>query len=198
MNAKGCRTAALFWSGRAWRKKMSTTETGDKFIGEFNIDSAIGAFTVTIDKTKKEQQYPAFKDYLGRGIARCFNPVKKDEKYADAIADLSAAIALDNNNVEALYYRAYAYYMNKLYDRAKADCEKIQDILKGTDNIANISVCELLGLIYGDRKDYLKAAENYRQAITPLLKRKIDDLRIIPPSLFDNYRKVCEKMREDD
>jgi tetratricopeptide (TPR) repeat protein len=179
-------------------KMQITTQTGYGFLGNLEIDSAIGAFTVIIDKTQQSPPNPDYNDYLGRGIARCFNPVKKDEKYADAIADLSAAIALDNNNEEALYYRAYAYYMSKLYDRAIADCEQIQNILKGTDNIATISAYELLGLIHEAMKDYQKAAENYRKAIKPLFKRKIDDLRIIPPSLFDNYRKVCEKMREDD
>lgn len=174
------------------------TDTGNKFLSELEIDSAIGAFTVIIGKARQGPPDPAFKDYLGRGIARCFNPVKPGEKYAEAIGDLSAAIAFDNNNVEALYYRAYAYYMSKLYDPAVADCEKIKKVLGDSQDIANIPVCELLGLIQAARKDYLKAAEHYRQAIQLLFERKLKDLPIIPPSLFDNYRKVCDKMREDD
>ena len=182
--------------------------TGDDFLRDFYIDSAIEAFTFVIDNASpKLNPYPPPPpppppppdyNYLGRGIARCFNPLKPGEKYADAITDLSAALAFDDRNVEALYYRAYAYYMSKLYDCAIADCENIKTILNNPKDIANIPVYELLGRIYDAKKQYIEAAKNYRKAIQLLLELKIKGMRILPPSLFDNYRKVCEKMQDAD
>jgi tetratricopeptide (TPR) repeat protein len=174
------------------------TASAEGFLNQLEIDSAIGAFTLIIDKTQESPPPPTFKDYLGRGIARCLNPVEKGETYTGAIEDLSAAIAFDNTNVEALYYRACAYYVSKFYDRAIADCEKAQDILKNEKNTKKAPFYELLGTIYAAKKDYPKAAENYSKAIQLLLEHKTNDLRIIPPFLFDNYRKVCEKMRDQD
>jgi tetratricopeptide (TPR) repeat protein len=170
---------------------MATTKDGEDFLKALEIDSAIAVFTVLIDKTQKRSPQLSAKDYLYRGIARCFNPLKKDEKYADAISDLSAAAVLDPKNPKVLYYRAYAYYMSKIYDRAIDECTKV---MSNPAVVDKEYFHELLGNSYFAKKDYPKAVENYREAIKVLLKSD----KLIPPSLFDNYRKTCEKIREDE
>jgi tetratricopeptide (TPR) repeat protein len=168
-------------------KKLDT----ENLLNELNIDSAIGAFTLNIDRTKQNQ--PDYKDYLGRGIARCLNSVEKGETYTGAIEDLSAAIAFDNTNVEALYYRAYAYYMSKFYDRAIADCKKAMKSTAEKDPL-NELLNELLGNCYFALKKHEEAKNTYETTIKALLAAK----KPVPPSLFDKYREVCEKMRDQD
>jgi tetratricopeptide (TPR) repeat protein len=165
------------------------TASAEGFLNQLDIDSAIGAFTLIIDKTQTNPPAPTWEDYLGRGIARCFNPVKKDDAYTDAIADLSAAIALDDKNVEAHYYRAYAYYMSKFYDRAIADCNKVI-----TSDPDKAPFYELLGNCYFAQKKNEEAKTTYETVIKVLMTAK----KPVPPSLFDNYRKVCEKMKDQD
>jgi tetratricopeptide (TPR) repeat protein len=190
---------------------MSDKENGGTAaLKKFDIDSAIAAFTTKIDTDKEKNKatpgaatdsdkkiLSAADAYRSRGIARCFNPPQKDGIYADAISDLSAAMSLNSKDTaidtKALYYyRAYAYYRSKLYDRAIADCETALEP-ENSPKPGTAPFHELRGLIYAAMKRWPEAAENYRKAITILLGQS----HIVTPSLSDNYRAACERMRDD-
>jgi tetratricopeptide (TPR) repeat protein len=192
----------------------------------FDIDSAIAAATLEIAKNPSQTttgQAPAagqtpqnsslYEMYRDRGIARCFNPPKKDEPCTDAISDLSAALLYPNPVTtpnpppppplnpkdRILYYRAYAYYRSKIYDRAIADCETILNPNKKEDEDKTLNkevqqpFYELLGLIYSALNRWPDAAENYRKAI----KIRLGQNEIVSPSLLDNYHNAYRKIQED-
>jgi tetratricopeptide (TPR) repeat protein len=169
------------------------TSNGFDFLRNFEFDSAIAVFNSIIDHADGN-------NYLGRGIAQCFSSVEKGKIHAEAISDLSTARSLDSDNIEALYYRAYAYYMDKRYDLSIADCMKMIDLVSKNKNMIKPEIqktsClyELLGNIYFEQKRYADSLDNYHEAIKVLLSGN----GIISSSLFDKYRKVTEKMRDEE
>jgi tetratricopeptide (TPR) repeat protein len=109
-------------------------------------DTTIAAYTIEISKIgsvkeNDEENKPLAEAYMNRGYARCFASAKS-ENYERAIEDFSMAIALitdDELNAElkaACYVRrAYAYWLNKNFERAKADCEQKVINENGEENV---------------------------------------------------------------
>jgi len=139
--------------------------------------------TAKIKNTKIKNQINA-ESYLRRGIARCFIP-DKEGKHKEAVEDLSKAIAINSNiqganNNEAYYYRAYAFYLDGDYEKAIAECEKIEK-----NNPCSYRD-ELFGKIYFAMSKYGEAVDKFRRAI---------NFQSTPsPGLLESYREACKRM----
>ena len=168
--------------------------TSKEYVEELDWQSAIAAATLILGPPKTQSQAttvtPAApanlaESYLYRGIARCFI-ADKEGKHKEAVEDLSKAIVLGVAVMdEAYYYRAYAFYLDGDYEKAIADCKKIN----------NGNPCsygdELLGKIYFAMGKYEKAVDKLGTAIIWWYKQNPP----IPSSgLLDSYREACKRM----
>jgi tetratricopeptide (TPR) repeat protein len=160
-----------------------------------DIDSAIAASTIAINT-------PAdFEHYLNRGVARCFNQPEKEGRYSTAIEDLTIALQSATNNEEkkkARYYRAFAYFISKEYERALDDCGEGLALATNLDP-DSVSFNELMGNIYfmQMQKKYGDAEKKYRKALETIEKAATTQtVPMVSSSLLDNYRKACSKARE--
>jgi tetratricopeptide (TPR) repeat protein len=158
-----------------------------------DFDLTIAACTMEIEKTKKAEETDGADGaapYLKRGIARCFNPSEKDDRYSSAIEDLSVALAFgkDEDKKKALYYRAYAYYLSNKYESAITDCDRIIDEAEKNSCATRhliVFTRELLGLIYASMGLHLEASKKYKKALP---SRQTKEIVLASPLLMDAYR----------
>jgi tetratricopeptide (TPR) repeat protein len=80
--------------------------------------------------------------------------------YANAITAYSEAIKRDSTNLDAYYFRSFAYYQIKNYDAAIADCNTV---INGAPNFPTVYVAR--GDSYGAKGIYHKAASDYRTGL---------------------------------
>jgi tetratricopeptide (TPR) repeat protein len=164
-----------------------------------DIDLAIATSTIAINSQAD------FEHYLNRGVAQCFNPPEKEGRYSTAIGDLSIALINAKDEKKARYYRAYAYFISKDYERAIKDCNAGLALAANPDP-DSASFNELMGNIYLTQRKYSEAAEHYRTALETLEAAATQPVQtqpattqsvpMISSSLLDNYRKACSKARE--
>jgi len=159
------------------------------YVKQLDWNSAIAEATLDLDihksgQPKKTTQLTEEEDYLYRGIARCF-VTNKDGNYKEAIGDLSMAITLNVNNVDAYHHRAYAFYLDGNYEKAKVDCDKVIALQK-----SSAYTDELLGKIYNAMGKYAESAEWFGKAV----KYWHSQGTLPSPSLLDSYREACKRM----
>ena len=157
-----------------------------EYLKQLDWDSAIISATTEIDKNSPP---PPVEAYIDRGYARCFKQPNVDKKYDEAIDDFSQAICIDQNKIEAYLYRAYAYYLNGNYERAKNDCKRIKNKL--TNATDKIFLHELLGAIYLNNRRPDRAAKEYKEALKINFKNMDVSL-----SLIEKYKEACKKLNE--
>jgi tetratricopeptide (TPR) repeat protein len=163
-----------------------------------DIDSAIAASTIAINSQTD------FEHHLNRGVARCFNQPEMVDRYSTAIEDLTIALQSATDNEEkkkARYYRAYAYFISKEYERAIVDCN--EGLTLDPDSAL---INELMGNIHFALKKYSEAAEYHRKGLEKLEAAATSPAQtpaapaqtvpMVSSSLLDNYRKACSKARE--
>lgn len=93
---------------------------------------------------------------IGRGIA-----YERGKRYADAIADFTAAVALNPERYDAIYERMRAYAHNDEGQLARADCEALTKI---RPKFAELY--EECGTIDWENGDFAEAVPNFETAVT--------------------------------
>lgn len=93
--------------------------------------------------------------YLNRGLE---NFARRD--YDQAVADYTAAIALDGKNADIYNNRGNAYHARRDYPRALRDFDKAI-----ARNPAHALAYNNRGIVYGDMGDFARAIQDYDQAI---------------------------------
>lgn len=93
--------------------------------------------------------------YLNRGLE---NFARRD--YDQAVADYSAAIALDGRNADLYNNRGNAYHAKRDFPRALRDFGKAIAL-----NPAHALAYNNRGIVYGDMGDFERAVQDYDQAI---------------------------------
>jgi len=173
---------------------------GRKFLPSGDWDRVIAALPDKDDKTKLSAD-----DYVNRAFARCFQQSKdhKDGNYSDVVEDATKALIEDCKNPSALCAQAYGFYLNGNYEQAIPVCEKIicrqecdikqkeqeaKDAWKDKDALF---AHELLGKIYADMGNHLKASRCYKKA---LLCRQREPVSA-SPLLMDAYRDACKRVK---
>ena len=93
--------------------------------------------------------------YLNRGLE---NFARRD--YDQAVADYTAAIALDGKNADLYNNRGNAYHAKRDYARALRDFDKAIAL-----NAAHALAYNNRGIVHGDMGDFGRAIQDYDQAI---------------------------------
>jgi tetratricopeptide (TPR) repeat protein len=146
------------------------------------FDKEIADCTVEIEHIDRSNPGTSFADHLKRGALRCLKHLETENSCSGAIEDLSIALSLQKDDPNALYYRAFAYFINKDYESAIAEC---------TNGCSQdpVHFNELLGNIYFAKRKYPEAKEYYQEAI-----KGAGVSAPLSSSLLENYRKACVRI----
>ena len=124
-------------------KAARDKETGDKCYKEANFEGAIEAYTRCIDATPEKGSELCIKAYSNRSA--CY---KQLSNFDGTIADCTAVLDTDMNNVKALVRRAQAFEAVERYKSALQDVKSVLSMPQATVGQANwyfVTLC--LGLV---------------------------------------------------
>lgn len=120
-------------------KAARDKEVGDKYYKEANFEGAIEAYTRCIDATGEKDSELCIKAYSNRSA--CY---KQLSNFDGTIADCTAVLDSDPNNVKALVRRAQAFEAVERYKSALQDVKSVLSLSQATVGQANWSLCNMM------------------------------------------------------
>lgn len=120
-------------------KPARDKETGDKCYREANFEGAIEAYTKCIDATPDKSSELCLKAYSNRSA--CY---KQLSNFDGTIADCTAVLDSDPNNVKALVRRAQAFEAVERYKSALQDIKYVLGMPQPAVGQANWSLCNMM------------------------------------------------------
>jgi stress-induced-phosphoprotein 1 len=120
-------------------KAARDKEVGDKYYKEANFEGAIEAYTRCIDATGEKDSELCIKAYSNRSA--CY---KQLSNFDGTIADCTAVLDADPNNVKALVRRAQAFEAVERYKSALQDVKSVLSLSQATVGQANWSLCNMM------------------------------------------------------
>mmetsp|Transcript_18453 Transcript_18453/g.54841 ORF Transcript_18453/g.54841 Transcript_18453/m.54841 type:complete len:321 (-) Transcript_18453:211-1173(-) len=120
-------------------KAARDKEAGDKCYKEANFEGAIEAYTRCIDATPEKGSELCIKAYSNRSA--CY---KQLSNFDGTIADCTAVLDTDMNNVKALVRRAQAFEAVERYKSALQDVKTVLSMPQATVGQANWSLCNMM------------------------------------------------------
>mmetsp|Transcript_5770 Transcript_5770/g.18220 ORF Transcript_5770/g.18220 Transcript_5770/m.18220 type:complete len:318 (-) Transcript_5770:107-1060(-) len=120
-------------------KPARDKEAGDKCYRAANFEGAIEAYTRCIDATQDKSSELCLKAYSNRSA--CY---KQLSNFDGTIADCTAVLDADPNNVKSLVRRAQAFEAVERYKSALQDVKAVLAIPQATVGQANWSLCNMM------------------------------------------------------
>jgi tetratricopeptide (TPR) repeat protein len=122
--------------------------------------------------------------YFRRGYLRCLCEFK-DNRYVEAIEDISLAISIESDPAKKVEYyaiRGYAHFLCGNQQQVIDDCERV--IKQTKDNETKAFSRQLRGNVYMNQKKYQEAIADFKEALI---------FNAMSPGLLDKFREAYKK-----